>query len=161
MIPLILEYYEENFDRLVKKISYRVGGHHNGEDVVQEAFARAIKYKHTFRAVPEEFERWFTTILNNATRDFKKEDRRGGMTSDAYESEELDLDMNRERLAREVRQEMTKLKPDHATILDMFYSGHTAKEITEVVDTSVPNIRKIVYRFKESMKEKYGADMRG
>ena len=82
---MILEiHYNRNRDVLTKKLAGRVGTRYNAEDVVQEAYARALKYFRawTYDGVGTEldsFNRWFTTILNNACREFQYEERGQGM----------------------------------------------------------------------------------
>jgi len=37
-------FYKTNYLTLIKRVSHRAGGPYNAEDVVQEAFVRALKY---------------------------------------------------------------------------------------------------------------------
>lgn len=70
-------YYRENYDKLVKKIKSRVDRPEDAEDVVQEAFGRALKY---FNSCSSDFDRWFKVILSNSLKDYQRESKLGGIT---------------------------------------------------------------------------------
>jgi RNA polymerase sigma factor (sigma-70 family) len=61
------EHYRINFETLVKKIRSFAGSHHAAEDVVQEAYTRAIRSYDDERVL--EFNPWFNTILANSLKD--------------------------------------------------------------------------------------------
>ena len=68
----IENHYKENYGRILKRMTFRAGGIHQAEDIVQEAYCRALKYYSELKV--EEFDRWFSMILNNAYNDYKRDE---------------------------------------------------------------------------------------
>src|SRR3546814_15218451 len=77
MNKVIDAYYRENYDALVKRLSYRLGTRENAEDTVQEAFTRAVKY---YESCSVDFDRWFKALLANAVKDAQGDIRTAGLT---------------------------------------------------------------------------------
>src|SRR3546814_8875926 len=77
MNKVIDAYYRENYDSLVKRLSYRLGTRENAEDTVQEAFTRAVKY---YESCSVDFDRWFKVLLANAVKDAQGDIRTAGLT---------------------------------------------------------------------------------
>jgi len=65
---VIEDYYRKNFKRLVNISRGRAGSYHNAEDVVQEAFTRALKYHKSYNPAMTAFDAWFSRILDNSLR---------------------------------------------------------------------------------------------
>lgn len=157
----IEKYYRDNFERLVKKVSYRVGGIPNAEDVVQESFARALKYKRAYDPETQQFGGWFNTIINNATKDFKRDSRPATQSEEDTEiTEPLDSSVFKRQmvdcLLRELRDKSTRA----AQALKLYlFMEFTMKEVAHVTDYSPYTIRQMAYDFRQDMKEKYGDEM--
>lgn len=160
MTDIIEEFYVENREKLVKRVSFRVGGVHNAEDVVQEAFVRALQYRSSFNPEVQEFGAWFNTILNNAARAFKREDKMEGMTTTEL-TEPLEDDLAREVMSSTIEKEIADWKPVQREALRLFFTlGYTAREISEIMPYKIGMIRFIVREFSTFMKGKYSADLR-
>ena len=70
------KHYQTHYDKLVKRYARRFDNQHIGEDVVQEAYARAWKYRNTYN--PEQpFENWFGIICFNAFKRLYAEEQIG------------------------------------------------------------------------------------
>jgi RNA polymerase sigma factor (sigma-70 family) len=80
-MKIIEDYYKENFDKLVKSYKYRAGSVQNAEDIIQQAFMYAYKYKKKYDP-KQPFERWFSVILRNTFVDYMADVRLDGMTKD-------------------------------------------------------------------------------
>ncbi len=162
-LKILKGYYIKNFDRLCKQRSRWVGSLHNAEDAVQEGFARSLKYIDSWKEGP--FEHWNNTVLNNACRDIKKQERLQGGVKEPEDLEEGATDSAddlqfTEQMACVILKEMSaKPMDNHSVLRDYIVFGYTCKEIAEYIDMSQANIRKIVQRFKEEMVQKYGKDM--
>jgi len=157
-------YYEANYGRLVKKFSYRAGGIPNAEDVVQEAFARALQYMSSFDSTRQELGAWFNTILNNALKDAKRDHRKQGMTpgvdEDAELSEPLDATMMKEQMIANILADIEKRAPVHQQVLTLYFlQGYTAKDISRVVDQKLNTVQTYIKRFKQHMRDAYGESM--
>jgi len=56
MNTLIKEHYVANHKRLMKRMGFRSGDEWTGQDVVQTAYERALRYSRSFNG--ENFDRW-------------------------------------------------------------------------------------------------------
>lgn len=83
---IITQHYKDNYRRLIKRMTFRAGTEWDAEDVVQEAYARALRYQDSFDGT--NFDRWFNTILNNALREHKNNE--SGITHQSFEEEEVE-----------------------------------------------------------------------
>lgn len=153
----ISKHFEENYDRLVKIVRNRAGGEYNAEDVVAEAFARAIQYQDSYREVFP-FENWFTTILNNALKDFKRDERHSG-TFVELEEDHISTDEDGNFimvLADELVEEIESRKGDEGTVLYLYFlRGYKRRDIVRTTEFNDNTIKSYIKRFKAEMKEKY------
>lgn len=155
----IRQHYAENFDKFVKRYANRAGGIHDAEDVVQEAYTRALKYGNSFDPTVQEFGGWFNSILNNALRDHKKDERLLGMSVE-YKEEFDDLTPLLEwedNLIAEIKKDVAR-KPAQVrqAIWLYIFKQYKPREIAQVVDISNAYIRTAVKEFKQEMRKKYG-----
>lgn len=88
----IEQFYLANHDLYVKRLSRKAGSVQNAEDIVQEAFLRALFYADSYAArEDQDMEKWFNSILRRALVDFMRVETKQGMTSqtDTGETEEV------------------------------------------------------------------------
>lgn len=153
-------HFEENYDRLVKRASFRVGGMTNAEDVVQEAFTRALQYSASFEYSNRELTAWFNTILNNAASDLKSELRREGM-SVASETPELEKVVLDHEILALVDQDMKEMGSAEEMVLKLYLVlDYTAKEVAAVTRYTPTHVRTRVNLFVHRMREKYDESLR-
>jgi len=151
-LSIIEEFYENNFDMLVKKTSRRAGSIQNAEDVVQNAFERALVYFHSYDP-SRPFDTWFSSILMGCLADFKKDERRAGTVTYSGEEEMEDpSDLFNERLVEEASF-LLKGKPlPEAVALNLyFFKGYKLREASNV---SGLDYRRTVYaitKFREEL----------
>lgn len=153
------KFYRDNYNILVKMTSNRVGGMENAEDVVQEAFLRAVTYLDTYDPDRVKFSTWFNPILKRAMYDFKRVETRQGMALQSYEeeaTEELPWDAESEAIQEEIRK-LIESKPDnHRAVLSLaFLQGYPRRAIVEITDEGAENVGKILTRFKNELGEIY------
>lgn len=156
-IPAIEEHYRQNRQKLVKKFSFRAGSPEGGEDVVQEAYARAIQYKESCN--DERFDQWFSTILNNCLRDFKNEER--GYVQEDEDEEEVAENPHcphfPERIMREIYELIDTKSLTQQEVLNFYFKqDYTAADISRVTEHSYANCAKIISRFRQELKDLYG-----
>lgn len=160
----IEKYYTENYNQLINRVKRRCGGVINAEDVVQEAFARAIKYKDSFDDQRRPYEAWFNTILNNSLRDFQRQERLYGMNLE-FEEEKIDgvsMKEIRATTGREIHRLIAQQEEPKRTILNLHFNrNYTTREIAEVEDVPLGTIFTTINRFKKEVMEKYAASMDG
>lgn len=158
MREAIEQYYRENYGKLVKSVANRVGGMYNAEDVVQEAFFRALKYSDTYDHEVSELQTWFGNILKRAMYSFKRDELQQGMVRDGLDTEEPVEDFRALGVStlKEVAEEISQKKESHRVVLDLAYiKGYRPREIVEIVDEGIRNIYTILDRFKQEMVDKY------
>ncbi len=150
--------FNEDYLYLCKKVSNWAGGMINAEDVVQESFTRALKYAPSYNPDFSTVGAWFNTILNNASKDFKREERLQGMAVPyETESDQLDDIMHRDQMVHRVIEDM-EVSPYSEILRLYFILGFTRREVAEVIDQKPQSIANAVQRFKAQMRDKY-ADM--
>lgn len=152
---IITEHYKKNYRSLVKKMTFRAGTEWDAEDIVQEAYVRALKYYRTFDG--ENFGKWFSTIINNTLRDHKNNEK--GIVTHTFD-EELEEGINcnhyTERVIAEVREMINKRQPEQREVLNLYFThGYLAKEIPEFTDYSYKAAHQIIQRFRNELKELY------
>lgn len=159
MREAIEQHYRDNYDKLVKSIANRVGGVYNAEDVVQEAFYRALKYADTYDQEVSELQTWFGNILKRAMYSFKRDELQQGMVRDGLDPEEPVEDFRALGVStlKEVHHSIEAVRnPAHREVLRLaFIKGYRPREIVEIVDEGIKNIYTILERFKADMVEKY------
>lgn len=155
--------FREQYDAYVKRMSYRTGSMESAEDVVMEAFARAIRYKDSFNPENDDrikLEPWFNTIMVNALRDFKKDQLLNGMTQDYDEKDdELVFDKLEDKnlLARISKQIAACKEPTQSILRFLFLKGYKPKEVQQVVaNTNHRTIAVMAHRFRQTMLAEYG-----
>jgi RNA polymerase sigma factor (sigma-70 family) len=130
----------------------------NAEDVVQEAYTKALTYIDKYNSERGEFDQWFSTILNNVLKDFKKiEHARGVVYLDA---EEFNLPselvtspkLEGERFRNGLKELIAKQPVRRQTILTLYYiDGWEPHEIASLLGVPFGNIRLIIHYFKSTV----------
>ena len=148
----IEQFYTDNYDLLCRRVNFRAGGICNAEDVVQEAFTRAIKYINSFDNSSREFGAWFNTILNNSLRDFKRDELTYGTCSPLEEAdgetycEELQLSEG------QLKRALVVLSDQSREILRLNVTlGYTPKEISEVTGIPRKTVRNKLLEIKSGI----------
>lgn len=82
----IEEHYRENAENLIRFMAFKHQGNiMDGEDIVHDAYARAVRYYNTYNPRDSTFSKWFNKILANTERDFIRVSRKHGMAEDIDE----------------------------------------------------------------------------
>ena len=158
---MIEQFYKDNYSILVKRIQARRMQECDAEDVVQESFVRALKYKDSFNPYIHEIGAWFNTIMNNAFKDYRHANYTGDYSfcEDIEEDHELDhveqtwVDAD---MLKKIRGEVEKLPKGQASIVHLvLLSGYAYKEAAQVLDEKFETVKKTIYRFKQTMRGKY------
>jgi RNA polymerase sigma factor (sigma-70 family) len=154
-IPTIEEHYVANRQKLVKRMSFRAGSPENGEDVVQEAYERALRYYRSFDG--SNFDRWLSTILNNVLKEFKNNEK--GYSTVEYDEEEaegVDCTNYSGHVMAQVYQRIERQKPIPREILMLhFHQEYTATDISRITDYSYAQVHQTILRFRNELKEDY------
>lgn len=151
---LIEKFYKDNYSRLVKILTRRAGAPENAEDIIQESFARALKYEASFDAERQELGAWFNTIMNNALKDFKRDERSGGTFVELEEEhhESFTLSETDQDTIKRIKAAIEEKKGDDKTILSLYFlKEFKPREIMCVVDTNNKRICYVVSMFRLEM----------
>mgnify|MGYP000954817736 FL=1 len=152
----IEQHYLDNHKRLIKKIARRVGTIWAAEDVVHDAYERAIRYR---RACKEDmFGQWFSQILNNSVRSWQASERGhyGPEVDEEEVAETITCPLYPERIMKEVY-ELIDTKSDIQIEVLSYYFRHELA-VTDIADlTTYPykRVHQIVLRFRNELKELY------
>lgn len=159
MREIIREHYEENFNLYVKRFDGRAGGVMNAEDIVQEAYTRALRYSDSFKPDIHEFGPWFGTILNNCFKDFKAAERPTGPPAEEEGGETAD-DLHYQRTqVKAITDAIEMFDQPRRDILYLWYiKQYSRADIHKVMDVSKNTIKTVVRRFKLQMREAHLED---
>lgn len=153
--------YNKNRRQYINMMSAILRGDRaTGEDVVQEAFCRAVQYYPTFNSEKGKLSTWFNRILFNSLRDVQAQARNTPLPNNHDYSaedvfEELDLSASVE-LSSLVLNAVSRVENEsHRRVLGLFFiGGYSAREISEIEHkVSVSNVTTIVARFRENLVE--------
>lgn len=153
---ILEKHYTDNYSKLVKRTYSRTKDVPSSEDIVQETFARALKYW----ADPDNIEAWINIILNNSLRDHQRMMRLQGATFASEEEGEQEVIQTSdwaEDMMEKLSLEISKKPAPQRDVLHLFFEREfKPREIAQVVDLTNGNIRVIISRFKEEMAGRYG-----
>lgn len=151
----IEKHYIEQYSLLVKRMYNRTKDVPSAEDIVQEAFARALKYW----AEPDNLEAWFNILLNNAMRDFIRSERISGC-SDSIEGEEdweaVPVCDWAEDMLVCISEDIKRYPKPTCDILFLYFEREfKPREIHEILGEPNGTIRNTIGRFRQDIKYKY------
>jgi len=155
---VIKEFYTANFNKLVKRVARRVPSIEDAEDIVQESFVRALIYGDKFNPELASLEVWFSNIINNVQRDFKrkemvtseiKEEDWYTKEADEYEDDEFVCNQIKECISNE------KFAHHRDVLFSHFVVGNKVGEVARQLNMSLSTVKIIVQRFKKKVGEKY------
>lgn len=153
---VLTDYYFESFDTLVKRVSRRAGGVAQAEDVVQNAFLRAIVYLNNYN--PEkDFAGWFNGILFNELKRFSAIERSSGMSHDDEElTDSLEHTVYTGVLTEDIMKEVEEMPEKQREIIKRFvFLGDSGKSIARGLKVNIHTIRKTVQNFYTDVRARY------
>jgi RNA polymerase sigma factor (sigma-70 family) len=157
MFSLIEEHYLQNYSNLIKRFKRRAGTEWDAEDVVQEAYYRALKYSHTFVGGMN-LQHWFTRIIINVLKDHY--DVQNNMSCIEFDEELIEPEYTNLPVGEAnklLREEIEAVdNPEHKEVLSLYFTyGFRMKEIDQIVEMKYRNIDLVIQRFRRMLKEKH------
>ena len=151
-------YYIAERDNLLRRLNFSAGTPENAEDIVQEAFTRALTYWDTFDPANKTIGAWFSTILKNASRDFKRDEWLFGMCEEfdeeLYDPQEMAIP--EDELIRQIYEMVDSKEVNQQEILLLYFEKHySLKDIQNITGQKYLTINMTVHRFKQEVKGKY------
>lgn len=152
---VVEQHYIDNQRKLLKRMSFRAGTQWDAEDVVQEAYARALKYYKSFDG--SNFDRWFNTILNNTLKEHKNSEK--GFATTTFEEEEMagvPCSHFPDRIVVEIGQLIQTKSLVQIEVLNLyFHQEFSAKDISRITEHSYATTHQIIQRFRNELRELY------
>lgn len=152
---MINSHFRSNYTKLVKRMRNRVPDNSTAlaEEVVQEAYARAMKYYRSYDAEQSEFDTWFNSILNNALNVCKNEEGDRGVTHTLEDNtEDIRINKKDRELHSYILKEIDSCKQREREVLKLFFiHGFKSKDVAEFCNKSHTAVRQTIFRFRERM----------
>ncbi len=160
LVVRIEEHYRVNRNRIVKRYTKFAGTKEAAEDIVQEAYYRALRYKDSYNS-DSKFETWFSRILKNVLNHYKNVEKGGSYEEfDEEVVEGIEFCGYNRVLLEQIRNEIFSYGDDSQEVLSLYFKwGYSPREISQIVDMKYKAIEQSIYRFKVSIREKYGEGM--
>lgn len=140
----------------MKRLTFRAGTEWDAEDVIQDAYERAIRYHTSFDGT--NFERWFNTILNNALREHKNNEK--GFANTTFDEDEVEgtpCTHFSDRIVTEVNELIQTKSLQQIEVLTLWFNQeYSAVDISRVTDLSYSAAHQIIQRFRNELKDLYG-----
>jgi RNA polymerase sigma factor (sigma-70 family) len=140
------KFYRENYKEYLKLFTKRGVQINDAEDIVQEAFFRAVKYFDKYNPALSDFKKWFGTIINNVHKDWIRESRNGGLVKSSTE------DHQEFAITEEIRDSIKKNIKYYDILYSYYELGYTSKEVSEMTGYSHSHIKRIIQDFKKSIR---------
>jgi RNA polymerase sigma-70 factor (ECF subfamily) len=158
---------QAGFDRLLVELRPRLhrycarmtGSVIDGEDVLQDAMAKAIE-AFTRAGTIANPEGWLFRIAHNAALDFlRRRARQEGLQADEdldmIAEPESDID-RRQAAAASLRTLMRLPVTQRSSVILMDVLGHSLEEVSAVLDTTVPSVKAALHRGRLRLRELAG-----
>jgi len=156
MYEILEDHYRNQRHKYVKRMSWRAGDVFAAEDVVQEAYARAMKYYGSFTGDIEDFGRWYNTIANNCLREFKNAEKGYSPVEAEPEEESYDCIGQHKHRMRDLFRLIETKTPAHVEVLTLYFKQeYNAKSISEITQYSYAMCHQIIFRFRNELREIY------
>ena len=155
MIEELEQLYIDKRQDYVKMYTSRAGNN-DVEDVVQEAFYRAILYADNYNSLMP-LDRWFSGIIENCLKDLYKEKREGASMHHVLTEDSAIVEPKYdEGLTKLLLEEIGKYEGDAVQILYLYFiCGYRSVDVHKVVGGSYVSARKIISRFKQHLRNTY------
>jgi len=155
------QYYADNYDNLVRGWSRKAGSPENAEDLVQEAFTKALQYLYRYD-LSQPFEGWLITILNNCWRDQSRQERMQGMSMTLEDADEMglieaiEIKDDNHKVVRIIKKMIANSRSAARDILYLRF-GKQCKpsEIGHYLNIEVHTVSTAIYRFKNGVAESF------
>ena len=154
-VDIIEQHWRDNYQKLSKRLAWRTGSPASGEDVLQEAYYRALRYIDSYN--PEgDFNKWFGTILRNCISEHHNSEKGYSAIIKDEDDEGYECPAYDKHIMRDVYALLETKSPIQKEVISLYLKQeYTAKSISEITDYSYSRCYKIVHRFRAELKELY------
>lgn len=114
---------------------------HWAEDIVQETYIKALRYRNSFDENKSQLKTWLVTITVNLCKDFNQKKVNKEMKYDSFSFFQEPYETNSSDRAIDIRKYLKELSNSEQRIIRMkFFFNMTAKEIAVILRTKHNNI---------------------
>ena len=152
----IEQLYSDMYDDYVRMYKSRAGAN-DVEDLLQEAFYRALYYSDSYNEKLVPLETWFGGIIENCLKDLYREKRDGASMHDKLTPESAIIQPRYEEgLEKVITREIEKKSTESRNILYFYYlCGYKLVDIQKTLGLASSTVFNVVDRFKGYLKETY------
>lgn len=152
-------------DQYVKRVWSKCGNFHSAEEIVQDAYVKAMCYPPVDVDTLSAFNFWFFRVVVNAMHDYyRKEDIRKRADLSCFEQELLKVLNVEDTAVREIilnrELDAKSLDVKERVVYDRFKLQMKTRDIASRYSVSHSNVRQIVNRFQKDLEKRYGEDLR-
>lgn len=153
------ELYSVNVRKIYSYIYYRVGNHHNAQDLTARVFHRALKNIHKYedRGIP--FSAWLYRIAHNLVANFHRDqNRRQTVSYDSITIPGYNNHPERETIEHEEREILLEavqtLPPERQELLILKFINHLSNaEIGEIMGRTEGAVKSLYHRTLVSLRK--------
>ena len=134
----------------------------HAEDLMQDAFARALDAEATF-AAGSNLKAWLFRILRNAYLDGRRRERRNPIsllesddepaTAQVWLRGDIEIERLRRLVARDIESALARLSDDARTVILLDLEGFTETELASVLDVAVGTVKSRLARARAVLRE--------
>lgn len=150
---LIEKHFQESRLKVLKKLAYQVGTPEGAEDVLQEAYYRALKYFSSYDG--RNFDFWFNRIVRSCMIDYKNQE--AGHFADEFEEESAEgtpCPTYPDHVMREVFELIDTKSEVQIEVLTLYFRcEYSATDISKITEHSYAQCHKIISRFREELRQ--------
>jgi len=148
--------FKDRYDDYVRMYKSRAGAN-DVEDMVQEAFYRALYYKASFNPALVPLEHWMSGILDNCFKDLLREKQNGSSMHDKLTEDSVIISpRGDEGFTKVLTKEIGKRHADVKNALYLYFlCGYELREVHGVVGGSYHTLTSHVRRFKDMLRSTY------
>ena len=164
---VIIELYKSQMSIIYKYLIKLGCSNHEAEDIVQEAFVRAIQYMDGVK--PEKLPSWLFTVAINIFRTNRRRSKKTDFSIDEeqycnsfYSEGRIDDSLLSAEKVKYVRNTLEHLKEEYSTLLLMKYQADLSyKQISTLLGIPENTVRTYLYRAREEFKERWRSNYEG
>jgi len=147
-------FFAEEYDTLVKRANFRVRHPDDAEDIVMDAFRKAVEYWKSFDPEKRELGAWFNTILNNSVRTYQREKFMKHIEADPDAEIPVEDTHDLKDLTDHIQEDIQAIENDERrNVIHLFFNlGYSYQDIELITDSSIRNARYFVEEFRAGNK---------
>lgn len=152
---LVEKHFREARSRTLKKLTFQAGTIEAAEDILQEAYYRALKYFKSYDG--RNFDFWFNRIVRSCFIDHMNAEAGYSKDGDGELVEEaMDCPSYPDHVMREVFELIDTKSVVQMEVLNLYFKlEYTAMDISQITEYSYAQCHKIISRFREELRELY------